>query len=201
MVGLGKKEKKAKAAEVGKAEACLAWRKDEVATAEEVRALRLSLADRAKELNQAAETLQLALLLKDFGPSKNPKEAAAEVKRFLDGVWFDPAAVPDRRSMDDEEWEGIAVYGAECAAALWADEFLRELCGIGVNEARVVGLHKERPWLSQREIAEAVGASEKRVSRTVADLHLAWRKEPRPKDVAMTADAAKEGGVHDGEGR
>lgn len=200
---MGKKEKKAKDGKVGRTEAAKLDKadarfvdvKDEVATAEEVRALRLSLADRAKELSQAAETLQLALLLRDFGPSKDPKEAAAEVRRFLAGAWFDPAAVPDRKSLDDEEWEGIAVYGAESAAALWADEFLRELCGLGVNEARVVGLHKERPWLSQREIAEAVGASEKRVSRTVADLHLAWRKEPRRKD------AAKEGGVRDGEGR
>ena len=167
---------------------------------DEVRALAGTLKERSRECLEAAERIERALLFDGFGPSKDPKEAGEELARFLDGAWFDERGVPRREEHSDCERQGLELYSAECGAALWADELLRALCGVGLNEARVVGLHKARPWLSQRQVAEAVGASEKRVSRTVADLHLAWRKEPRPKDAARSSDTAMEG-AHDGEGR
>lgn len=200
---MGKKEKKAKKREKS-AKAAATALESAVDAADAVREV-----DDAWGVDPPVEPVDLdalrdevrALLFDGFGPSKDPKEAGEELDRFLDGAWFDERGVPRREEHSDCEWQGLELYGAECGAALWADELLRALCGIGLNEARVVGLHKARPWLSQRQVAEAVGASEKRVSRTVADLHLAWRKEPRPKDAARSAGAMEEGGVRDGEGR
>ncbi len=72
--------------------------------------------------------------------------------------------------------------------ALAFEEFLPEACGITVDEARLLGLHKARPELTQGQLAQALGTSKAAVSKTIAGLSLAWKRPA----VRPASDEGKE---------
>lgn len=88
---------------------------------------------------------------------------------WLDGE-IDVEAFAHKVGVDEESAQ------AELEVIQTLDTLFHELSGLSLNEARVVGLHKAHPELTQAEVGDYLGTSQYMIGRTVSGLVLGWKR-------------------------
>ena len=88
---------------------------------------------------------------------------------WLDGE-IDVEAFAHKVGIDEESAQ------AELEVIQTLDTLFHELSGLTLNEARVVGLHKAHPELTQAEVSDYLGTSQYMIGRTVSGLVLGWKR-------------------------
>lgn len=97
-----------------------------------------------------------------------------EIKTLISQVWLSGEIDLEKAAQNFDGDEIHAACILEIVQTL--DEIIRGVCGISLDEARVIGMHKAHPELTQAEVGAFLGANQHTVARTISDLVLGWKR-------------------------